>query len=113
MKAPLDDLNIPELSEMASDHEIEAAYRYLCKLQKNLRAIQNNISRSSRIIYDKYYLQKREKCLSTGQGMKWENGKEAVAVEKSRKIMKDLSRRSENLAKDPTLLAEVDSWRLK
>ncbi len=113
MKAPFDDLNIPELAETATDSEVEAAYKYLCKLQKTLRALQNKISRNSKILYDIYSLQKREKCLRPGQEMKWENGKEAVAVEKSRKIMKDLSRRSENLATDPTLLAEVNSWRLK
>jgi len=113
LKAPLDDLNIPELTEMATDPEIEAAYRYLCKLQKNLVTLQNHISRNSRIVYHKYYLQKREKCVGAGQSMKWENGKETVVIERSRKIMKDLSRRTENLTKDPALLAEVDSWRLK
>ena len=45
--------------------------------------------------------------------MKWEGGKEAVVVEKSRKIMKDLSLRRENLIKDPKLLTQVDPWRLK
>ena len=113
MKVPLDDLNIPDLTETATDQEIEAAWEYLCRLQKNLRALQNNISRNSKIVYDKYDVQKRTNCLSAGQGMKWEGGKEAVAVEKSRKIMKDLSLRTENLIKDPKLLAKVDSWRLK
>ncbi len=113
MKAPFDDLNIPELTEKATDSEIEAAYQYLCKLQKTLYALQNKISRNSKILYVKYCFEKREKCLEAGQEMKWENGKEAIAVEKSRKIMKDLTRRSENLATDPTLLAEVNSWRLK
>ncbi len=113
MKAPFDDLNIPELTEKATDSEIEAAYQNLCELQRTLRALQNKISRNSKILYDKHYLEKREKCLRAVQEMKWENGKEAVAVEKSRKIMKDLARRSENLATDPMLLAEVNSWRLK
>jgi hypothetical protein len=113
LKVPLDDLNIPDLTATATDQEIEAAWEYLCRLQKNLRALQNKISRNSGIVYDKYDVQKRQNCLSTGQGMKWEGGKEAVAVEKSRKIMKDLSLRTENLTKDPKLLAKVDSWRLK
>ena len=113
MKASSNDLNIPELTEKATESEIEAAYRHLCKLQKTLHALQNKISRNSKILYDKYSLQKREKCLRAGQDMKWETGKEAVVVEKSRKITKDLSRRSENMVIDLTLLDEVNSWRSK
>ncbi len=113
MKASFDDLKIPESTAKATDSEMEAAYRYLCKLQKSLRELQNRISRNSKILYDKYCLQKREKCFRDGQEIKWENGKETLAVEKSRKIMKDLSRRSENLATDSSILAEVNSWPLK
>jgi hypothetical protein len=113
LKVPLDALNIPDLTTTATDQEIEAAWEYLCRLQKNLRALQNDISRNSKIVYDKYAVQKRKTCLRTEQGMKWEGGKEAVVVEKSRKIMKDLSLRRENLIKDPKLLTQVDPWRLK
>lgn len=113
LKAPLDDLNIPELSEAASDAEIKTAYRYLCELQKNLGALQNQISRNSRIVYNKLYQRKREKLLPAGRRGKWENGKEPAAVENSRSIMKELGQRRAHLTEDPVLLAEVDSWRSK
>jgi hypothetical protein len=113
LKVPLDDLNIPNLTPMATDQEIEAAWEYLCGFQKNLRTLQNNMSRNSRIVYDKYAVQKQQNCLRTGQGMKWADGNEGDVVEKSRKLMKALSLRSENLTRDLRLLATVDSWRLK
>jgi hypothetical protein len=108
LKAPQNDLKIPCLPETATDEEIEAAREALCKLHEELRESQKKIKYHSKILYEKYDIQKRGKFKSICKTNTLRNSNEKSFEENSKEIMKDLSVRKESLVCDQVLLAKVD-----
>jgi hypothetical protein len=101
-------IDIPILSETATDQEIKAAWENLRELQKGLREEQKEVARISKILYDKYeFLKKR----AISPKIDIESCSEGIGEEKSRSLMKNLSREKEALVSNQTLLTEVDQWR--
>jgi hypothetical protein len=108
LKPLQNNLKIPYLPEAATDEEIEAARRALCKLQEELREIQKKIIFDSKIRYDKYNTQKGEKIKSLCLDRNPENANEEIFEEKSKEIMKGLCVRKESIVSDQILLVKMD-----
>ena len=108
MKAFQNLLKIPYLPETATDEEIEAARKDLCKLQGELREFQKKMIFYSKILYDKYDTQKRKKFRSISITTDPGNSNEEISEGKSKEIVKDLSVRKESLIRNQVLLEKVD-----
>jgi len=107
LKSSRKGLNIPALPETATDQEIQAAWRNLCELQKELQDKKKSVARSSRILYDKNVILKK---MAISPKIDIESCEEAAGEKKSRSLMKALSQETDNLVSNPTLLTEVDRW---
>jgi hypothetical protein len=107
LKAHQNDLKIPCLPETATDEEIEAARETLCKLQEMFRESQKKYRFHSKLLYDRYNAQKREKskgiCRPNDPGSFTEENFEEI----SKSIMKDLSLGKKNIVSDHILLTRI------
>jgi len=108
LKALQNHLKIPYLPEAATDEEIEAARRALCKLQEELRETKKKIIFDSKIHYDKYNTQKGKNIKSLCINKNPENANEEIFEEKSKEIMNGLCVRKESIVSDQILLAKMD-----
>ena len=110
MKASLNDLKIPHLSETATDLEIEAAWQDLCKLQKELRENQKVLNRQVKKLYDEYDVQKKEKIEKNCKIVNPNEDNETMIEEKSKEVMNRLSAQKASLITDRDLLLGVVLW---
>lgn len=110
MKASLNDLKIPHLSETATDLEIEAAWQDLCKLQKELRENQEILNRQVKKRYDEYDVQKKEKIEKNCKIVNSDEDNETMIEEKSKEVMNRLSAQKAGLITDRDLLLGVVLW---
>lgn len=108
MKALRNNLKIPYLPEAATDEEIAAAGRALCKLQEELREIQKQIIFNSKIHYDRYNTQKAKIIKSLCIKRNYETANEEIFEEKSKEIMRGLSVRKESIVSDQIPLVKMD-----
>jgi hypothetical protein len=108
LKALQNNVKIPYLSEAATDEEIKAARRALCKLEEEIREIKEKILFDVKIQYDKYNTQKGKKIKSLCINKNSENNNEEVFEAKSKEIMKGLGMRRENIVSTQNLLAKMD-----
>ena len=110
MKASLNDLKIPHLSETATDLEIEAAWQDLCRLQKELRENQKILNRQAKKLYDDYEAQKREKIEKNCRIINPFADNETMIEEISKEVMNRLAAQNESLTTDRNHLLEVVLW---
>ena len=106
-------IDIPLLTEQASDLEIETAWKQLCEVQRDLKGRQIDLSQISKIFYDKWRLIRKENCYEFDPSFEFKSRKEENIEEKSREVRKLLSAGTENLIKEQALLGEVERWRSK
>ena len=106
----MNDLNIPHLSETATDLEIEAAWQALCKLQKELRENQKILTWEIRKLYDRYDVQKKEKIEKNCKIVNPNEDNETMIEEKSKEVMNCLAAQKESLITDRDLLLGVVLW---
>lgn len=107
-------IDIPFLTEQASDLEIETAWKQLCKVQRDLKGGQIDLSQISKIFYDKWKLIRKEMYYEVDPCFELKSGdEENIIEEKSRKARKVLSAGKENLIREQAFLGEVERWRSK
>jgi hypothetical protein len=110
LKASLNDLKIPHLSETATDLEIEAAWQDLCKLQKELRENQKILNRQVKKRYDEYNVQKKEKIEKNCKIANPNEDNETMIEEKSKEVRNRLAAQKASLIADRDLLLGVVLW---
>ncbi len=103
-------MKIPNLSETATDLEIEAAWQDLCKLQKELRENQKILNRQVKKRYDEYDVQKKEKIEKNCKIVNPNEDNETMIEEKSKEVMNRLSAQKASLIADQDLLLGVVLW---
>jgi hypothetical protein len=101
-------IDIPILSETATDQEIKAAWENLCELQNGLGEEQKEVARLLKILYDKHEFLKNR---AISPKIDIEGCSEVIGEEKSRSLMKNLSQEKAALVSNQSLLSEVDQWR--
>jgi hypothetical protein len=107
LKDHQNDSKIPRLPETATDAEIEAARKALCKLQEMFRESQKKFRFHSKILYDRFDAQKREKSKSICNPNDPGTFAEEIFEEISKSIMKDLSLGEKNIISDHILLTRI------
>jgi hypothetical protein len=110
LKASLNDLKIPHLSETATDLEIEAAWQDLCKLQKELRESQKILNRQIKRRYDEYDVQREKEIEKNCKIVNPDVDNETMIEEKSKEVMNRLAAQKVSLIADPDLLLGVVLW---
>jgi hypothetical protein len=110
LKASLNDLKIPYLSETATDLEIKSAAQVLCKLQKELQENQKVLNRQVKKLYDEHDVQKKEKIEKNCKLVNLNEDNESAIEEKSKEVMNRLSAQKASLISDRDLLLGVVLW---